>query len=276
MSLFLINGKPVEGSEQSFLFDHPGFLSGVVLFESCRIVQKKIPLLAYHYARLKRSAKQLGFTKIPAKKTMETHLRRLIATLHLDDGACKILLTRSHSMQTEVMLTQRSYVMLPQSHYTDGVAINIARQLRSCTDPIYAHKSISRLWTHSIRKGHEQFFDTIIKNEKEELCEGTFTTILLCKKNRIATPPLSSNILPGVMRAYLLDKGKQAGLTIHERTLYKNDLLEADNVFLCNALRGLVPVSRIGRTRLKKTNCPAARNVIQFIQKTLPGFHPLQ
>jgi len=49
------------------------------------------------------------------------------------------------------------------------------------------------------------------------------------------TPPLSSGLLPGVMRAVLLDDPAWNAV---ERPLTRDDLRRAEAVCACNALRG--------------------------------------
>ncbi|HCX6197881.1 TPA: aminotransferase class IV, partial [Listeria monocytogenes] len=51
------------------------------------------------------------------------------------------------------------------------------------------------------------------------------------------TPPVTSGLLSGTMRAELLAKNK-----ISEKTLAKKDLLEADYVWLINSVRGFIEV----------------------------------
>ena len=62
-----------------------------------------------------------------------------------------------------------------------------------------------------------------------------FTNIFLKKSNKLYTPALGCGLLPGVLREYLLSNN-----LAHEKALYLNDLLDADNVYLGNSVRGLI------------------------------------
>jgi len=53
------------------------------------------------------------------------------------------------------------------------------------------------------------------------------------------TPPLGSGVLPGVMRSVLLED--DASLQAKERVLTQADLLNAEALMICNALRGALP-----------------------------------
>ena len=49
------------------------------------------------------------------------------------------------------------------------------------------------------------------------------------------TPPLESGVLPGVYRAHLLEERND----IDEEVLGLDDLLSADQIYLCNAVHGM-------------------------------------
>ncbi|TJZ91649.1 aminotransferase class IV [Paracoccus gahaiensis] len=77
--------------------------------------------------------------------------------------------------------------------------------------------------------------EAMLMNAEGELCEGTITSLFLRRGGRLLTPPLRCGLLPGVLRASLL----QAGAAV-EALLRPEDLNEGD--ILCgNALRGLIP-----------------------------------
>jgi len=78
--------------------------------------------------------------------------------------------------------------------------------------------------------------EVIFLNAKKELCEGSFTSLFIEKEGQLFTPPLSAGLLPGILRAELIETGRAV-----EKTLTIKDLLTADKVYLGNSLRGLIP-----------------------------------
>jgi branched-subunit amino acid aminotransferase/4-amino-4-deoxychorismate lyase len=76
--------------------------------------------------------------------------------------------------------------------------------------------------------------EVIFQNERGELTEGARSNIFIRRKDRLVTPPLSSGLLPGCLRAELLDSGD-----CEEAVLTPADL--DGEVFLGNSLRGLIP-----------------------------------
>ena len=83
--------------------------------------------------------------------------------------------------------------------------------------------------------------EVIFLNERHELCEGAISTIFVQRDGVLLTPPLECGLLPGVLRAVLLDRGEA-----REAVLRLPDLWTADAVFVGNSLRGLVPASPPG------------------------------
>ena len=78
--------------------------------------------------------------------------------------------------------------------------------------------------------------EVLFLNAKQELCEGSFTSLFIEKKGQLFTPPLSAGLLPGILRAELVETERAK-----EKTLTIKDLLTADKVYLGNSLRGLIP-----------------------------------
>lgn len=81
-------------------------------------------------------------------------------------------------------------------------------------------------------------FDMLFCNERGELTEGGRSTVFVKLDGRWFTPPLASGLLPGVMRSVLLN---DPAWHASERCLSLDDLRRAEEVVVCNALRGALP-----------------------------------
>lgn len=82
--------------------------------------------------------------------------------------------------------------------------------------------------------------EVIFLNAREQLCEGSFTSIFIEKDGQLLTPPLFCGLLPGILRRTLV--GMQQAV---EAPLTLVDLETADNIFVGNSLRGLLPATLI-------------------------------
>lgn len=112
------------------------------------------------------------------------------------------------------------------------------------------HKTTQReLYDRVYQQAQSQgLFDLIFCNEHSEITEGCISNIIVGKNGRYLTPPQHCGLLAGVMRKNLLKQ--KEGLVVEEQVLYKADILQADSLFICNSVRGVVPA------RLRKlTSC---------------------
>jgi len=74
-------------------------------------------------------------------------------------------------------------------------------------------------------------------NERDELCEGTITNLFVTLDNGdILTPPLSSGVLPGILRETLIENGTAREVVIDHALLHA-----AKTLHVGNSLRGLIP-----------------------------------
>jgi para-aminobenzoate synthetase/4-amino-4-deoxychorismate lyase len=78
-------------------------------------------------------------------------------------------------------------------------------------------------------------FDTLFFNERGELAEGGRSSVFVRVGGRWYTPPLSSGVLPGVMRALLLEDPAWNAI---ECPISRETLERAQEIVVCNALRG--------------------------------------
>ncbi|MCS0592302.1 aminodeoxychorismate synthase component I [Massilia norwichensis] len=78
-------------------------------------------------------------------------------------------------------------------------------------------------------------FDTLFFNECGDLAEGGRSSVFVRVGGRWYTPPLSSGVLPGVMRALLLEDPAWNAI---ECPISRETLERAQEIVVCNALRG--------------------------------------
>jgi para-aminobenzoate synthetase/4-amino-4-deoxychorismate lyase len=120
------------------------------------------------------------------------------------------------------------------------VRLYISPDVTHADDLFLQHKSSVRerydkAWRNAEARGA---FDLIFCNSDGEVTEGGRSNIFVKKNGCWTTPPLSAGVLPGIMRSVLLaDKT----LKTSETRLTLDGLRNADDLFVCNALRGTLP-----------------------------------
>ena len=110
--------------------------------------------------------------------------------------------------------------------------VGLAQTRFDSADPLLRHKTTRRaLYEQALAASGAD--EAIFLNERDEVCEGARTNIFVERDGVLLTPPASSGLLPGVLRAELLRLGKA-----REKVLGLADL--RGGFLLGNALRGLL------------------------------------
>jgi 4-amino-4-deoxychorismate lyase len=86
---------------------------------------------------------------------------------------------------------------------------------------------------HDLPAGVEE---AVFLNERDEVCDGTITTVFFDRGAGLRTPPLACGLLPGVLRAEL---------GAPEEVLRAEDLPRV-RLWVGNALRGMIPAVWVG------------------------------
>ncbi|ATG19053.1 aminodeoxychorismate synthase component I [Ralstonia pickettii] len=211
---------------------------GLALFETMRATRDGVPLLARHLDRLERSAAAFGFPF--ARTAVADEVVRACASLD-GEGAYRMRLSLGPDGVVNV-----SAAPLPPLHATwdAPVRLVVAAQTREATHGLPGHKTTLRAgydaaWQAAEREGA---FDAVFFNADGTLAEGGRSTVLVKLDGAWWTPPLSAGVLPGVMRAVLLeDATPWLDGPLRERVLTRADVARAEAIAVCNALRGVMP-----------------------------------
>jgi para-aminobenzoate synthetase / 4-amino-4-deoxychorismate lyase len=129
----------------------------------------------------------------------------------------------------------------PLPAHAEMPKIGFSQTRTDARSPWYYHKTTrrelyDREFAVAVQTG---LFDICFCNTEGEVTEGCITNLILRKDGAYYTPPVSSGLLPGVMRArLLLDRERP----VVEKVLSLDDIRAADALFLCNSVRGVVQV----------------------------------
>jgi para-aminobenzoate synthetase/4-amino-4-deoxychorismate lyase len=123
------------------------------------------------------------------------------------------------------------------------VSVRLSSHRVISTDAFLRHKTTRRhFYDQQLAAARADGFDEVIfLNERGELTEGSISNIFVEHSGKLLTPPLTSGLLPGIMRRHLLETLPSA----EERVLTLADLKSADTLWLCNSVRGLRKVTSL-------------------------------
>lgn len=213
------------------------------LFETMLLQGKSIVLLKYHLQRLLDSARKLGFEsgRIGAFARKFNGLESTCSNdfLSIDRELFGDLSAQKSSPKQILRLvlhkdgTLESKATPLQDHTSTRLLLSPAT-LQSASDSLCHKSSLRAVYdaqSHLWRENH--CYDVAFFNERGELCEGSRSNIVVRQGARFYTPALSSGLLNGVYRQFLLQKG-----AIQERVLYAKDLENASAIYCINSVRG--------------------------------------
>jgi 4-amino-4-deoxychorismate lyase len=114
--------------------------------------------------------------------------------------------------------------------------VTFAKRRFSSADPLLRHKTTRRaLYEDELARAvAEKGADEVLfLNERDELCESARCNLFVEDGDHLLTPPLSSGLLPGTLRAHVLATGRAKEAVLRLTQL-------ADGFYLGNSVRGLV------------------------------------
>ena len=87
--------------------------------------------------------------------------------------------------------------------------------------------------------GTQGWDDALVLNSREGVADSSIANLFYIRDGIIYTPPLSEGCVEGVMRRLLLERLPGHGFEFRERAVAPEELQDADEIFLTNALRGI-------------------------------------
>lgn len=114
--------------------------------------------------------------------------------------------------------------------------------------PEPAHKVIAR---HRWKEAGDMAMtwgadDALMADQEGRLLETSKANVFVRRGLRVATPPAPERCLPGIMRRTMLELLPTIGLRTEERDIFLDELAFADEIWMTNAVAGVVRVRRVG------------------------------
>lgn len=243
-----VDGRPVA---QPLLADR-GLAYGDGLFETMAVRNGHAALLPRHLARLAVGLERL-FIKLDLA-LLEAELRAFCG--ELGNGVAKLMITRGDGLRgyaaPQPSHPRRILLGSPPPAYP---ARNAERGVRlfPCTtrlaeQPALAGlKHLNRLEQVLARSEWQDasFAEGLMLDVSGRVVEAVFSNLFLVRAGVLLTAELSRCGVAGVMRAEILAQAEQQGMPLQVRDISYEELLGADEVFLCNSLYGIWPVCEL-------------------------------
>ena len=249
-----LNGTYIPKANANISIMDRGFLFGDGVYELIPLYGKKIFLLDKHLKRLENSLNLIGMKNSGFDiNNIENIIKTLIKKnkyenyffyIHITRG---IQNTRQHiyqkNLKPTVLIMGENYSVFDKGEISKGFQASIQSDFRWTKSNI---KSISLLGSVLLKNYASQhgFYETLLIRDNK-LTEGSASNVFVVKDNKIFTPKLSVDLLPGVTRDLLINLLRQNNLDVFEEDVTESDLKIADEVWCCSSTNFVAPIIQI-------------------------------
>ena len=249
----LVNGECREHIEIS----DRGFQYGDGLFETIAVLNGQPVFFDRHIDRLKAGCRRL-YIPFPGTELLAFEAQKL--SEHSSNAVLKLILTRGSGgrgyRQPDVIQATRALSLhpfpdYPGSYKAQGIVARFCDTRLGLNPALAGIKHLNRLeqilaraeWTDpAIQEG-------IMLDINGHIIEGTMTNLFYVKNHTLYTSGLIFTGVAGIIRGILMAISSIQGISSIEHAFTQDELLSADEVFVCNSIVGIWPVRQIEKTR---------------------------
>ncbi len=172
-------------------------------------------------------------------------------------------------------------------HYFDeklakrGLHCKISSWSRLSITALSPHVKASANYLNSVlakaEAEREGYNEAIMLTEQGHVSEGTGENIFIVRKGKLITPPFYDDILGGITRESIIEIARDIGYVVEEKSILRDELYTADEVFLTGTAAEVIHVSKIDDITIgngKKGPGPITSKVQSVFYKAARGELP--
>tara|TARA_B110000977_G_scaffold31217_1_gene41349 strand:- start:447 stop:1280 length:834 start_codon:yes stop_codon:yes gene_type:complete len=247
------NGELLFKENIKLTTDNRGFKYGDGIFETIKVVHKKVIFWEDHYFRLMASMRMLRM-KIPMEFTLEFLEKEILKTVAvLEEGASfRVRLNvfrKDGGLYTPKTNAIDYLIEASESNYKtkETYEIDVFKDFYNYSGLLSTIKTNNRMLNTlaSIYANENDLDNCILVNERKGVVEVANANIFIVKNNIVKTPALTEGCIKGVVRGKVIDLLiKNKDFTIEETVISPFEIQKADEVFITNAIMGIQAVTK--------------------------------
>ena len=248
-----LNGNFIEKDKAFVSVMDRGFLFGDGVYEVFPAYNRKIIGLDSHLNRLQDGLDAISI-KNPHTKNEWKDLINKIISFDSNNRNQAIYLQISRGSDEN---RKHTYGELKPTVYIQSSAIN-PREKSTLLNGLSAITREDIRWLKSNTKATSLLANTLYaqeakNNDAEEtilyrdgiVTEASSSNVFIVKSNCIYTHPKGPNILPGITREKVIECAKINNITVNESSFTKEQLMDADEVWISSSTREIIPITII-------------------------------
>ncbi len=244
---FNYNGKIFTENELIIGPQNRGLRYGDGIFETIKFKNGDLILKDEHFARIWKGMQKLQFDipKLFSPEKFSEEIIHLVQKNKLDAARIRLTIFRGDGGIYDPKNNLPNYIIeaikLPEDNgllNTNGLQLCFYEDAKKSLDEFSNLKTNNYLpyFMGAFFAKSQKCNDAIIINSNGNICDTTIANVFFIKNEIVYTTALSEGCVAGVMRKWLIGKIKSLGYQVHEKAITKEELLDADEIFLCNSI----------------------------------------
>jgi branched-chain amino acid aminotransferase len=271
------NGAYVEETELHLdVRSNRAFRYGDGFFETIRFEQNRLPLFKHHFNRIEVSNKFFKFEPSTFSfSEIENQITETFRLNHIQAGIARVSFFRTSEGRYTPVRNECSFLIEVTEH-SFGSYFSLLKEVGlSKQTVLYAHdfshlKTLNALpYVFAAMEAKENNWnECLLPNSKNEIAEGTWSSLVWMEEDQLFTPPLSSGCVSSTMKEALKDFLQQKGRDLTEKACQLSNLQQAQEVWLLNATRGIQAVEQFqGISYSHEIAKEISRDLEEFLSK---------
>jgi branched-subunit amino acid aminotransferase/4-amino-4-deoxychorismate lyase len=213
-------------------FDKYGFPKTVGVFETLKTIDGKVLELTRHMRRALDSTQSLGL-KMPPEEFLRREIKLTIQEKPQNIGRLRICF-----FAEGIHISHEEYVESP-------VPLRLTLHSETINGLSYKKFPYDERFAILNSAKSQGYDDAILFNSKNEITESAVSNLIFKIADQWVTPPITSGVLPGIIRGLAIEK---CGVKV--RPIHVSEIPEIDSALSLASLRVAQPISHIGEMKL--------------------------
>ena len=254
-----LNGKFINHKNAKIHIEDRAVQFADSVYEVVPIYSKKLIDTKFHLQRLTSSLSALNIKYKFYENQLTAIFCKIIKKNNVNNGIIYLQITRGvqprnhiykdHLKPTIIIYSQHKSFNIPNKDFK-GVEVITLEDLRWSRANLKTVNLLPNILAENLAYKKNKYTAILVK--KNKITEGAHSNIWIIKKNKILTHPASNDILKGVTRTVLKLIIKKTGLKLKEKSFTKQQLYNADEVFITSSGSFVTPVLKVDNKKINK------------------------
>ncbi|MEY5041281.1 MAG: hypothetical protein RLZZ414_829 [Bacteroidota bacterium] len=259
-----INGFLVEKGEKIFTSANRSFKYGDGIFETIKLAKGKMLLEKYHLQRIELGLKTLKLdTEKYDAEFFSKELYKVIQKNYYQNAKIRLFIFRESPGLYTPMGNRLGFfiegVHLDSPYYPDTpevLNLGVYTEALKSADGIANCKTTSALIyvLAGVFKKENNWDDVVVLNHNQNVCEAVSSNIFAVINGKLKTPALTEGPVSGSVRNFIVSFCKINNIELEQGVITLNDLKDAQEIFLTNAVTGVQLVTHFNHQALSSFN----------------------